>query len=148
MWLDYVRDFRTMVVQAPTTGTNSTAMNSQTVDMQGFNSCAFVTTIANSSVLTTQVVWGSTSTTAGDFSVLTYNSSNVSVSQTSTSSKGCLISNVHRAGTNTKRYLKLIVESTGDRPHGGTIAVLYNAMVRPTSNSSTDVHAQTTVVGT
>ena len=142
-FLDFTKDIRTMVVQAPTTGTNSTSMASQTVDMQGFNSCAFVTTIEASSVLTTQAVWGSTSTTAGDFAILNYNSSTVVTSQTSTSSKGCLITSVHRPA---RRYLKLIVESTGVRPHGGTVAYLYNSMVKPTTNSSTDVHASTTVV--
>lgn len=140
---DFTKDYKTLVVQAPTTGTNSTSMASQTVDMQGFNSCAFVTTIEASSVLTTQAVWGSTSTTAGDFSILTSNSSNVTTAQTSTSSKGCLITNIHRP---TRRYLKLIVESTGARPHGGTLALLYNASLRPTTNASTDVHASTTVV--
>jgi hypothetical protein len=142
-FLDFTKDIKTLVVQAPTTGTNSTSMASQTVDMAGFNSCAFVTTIEASSVLTTQAVWGSTSTTAGDFAILNYNSSTVVTSQTSTSSKGALITNVHRT---TRRYLKLIVESTGARPHGGTVAYLYNAGVRPTTNASTDVHASTTIV--
>lgn len=142
-FLDYAKDVRTMVVQAPTTGTNSTSLASQTVDMAGFNTCTFITTIEASSVLTTQVAWGSTSTTAGDFAVLNYNSSTVSTAQTTTSSKGCLITTVHRP---TRRYLKLIVESTGVRPHGGTLALLYNASVKPTTNSSTDVHAATSVV--
>lgn len=142
-FLDFTKDLRAMVVQAPTTGTNSTSMASQTVDMAGFNSCAFVTTVEGSSVLTTQAVWGSTSTTAADFSILNYNSSTVVTSQTSTSSKGCLITNVHKPA---RRFLKVIVESTGARPHGGTVAYLYNGGIRPTTNSSTDVHASTTVI--
>lgn len=143
-FLDFTKDIRTMVVQAPTTGTNSTNLTTQVVDTQGFNSCAFVTTIEASSVLTTQLLQGSTSTTAGDFSTLNYNSSTVLIAQTSTGPKGALITNIHRPP---RRYLRMIVESTGARPHGGTVAHLYNATLRPTSNSSTDVMISTTVVG-
>lgn len=141
---DLLRDARTMVIQAPTTGTNSTDLTSNTIDTQGFNSCAILTTIEASSVLTTQLLQGSTSTTAGDFVTLNYNSSTVLVSQTSTGPKGCLFTNIHRSPL---RYLRVVVQSTGARPHGGSLAILYNPTVLRTSNSSTDVMVSTTVVG-
>ena len=145
-FLDFTKDIKTLVVQAPTTGSNSTSMASQTVDTQGFNSCAFVTTVEASSIMTTQLLQGSTSTTAGDFSTLNYNSSTVSLTQGSSAPKGVLITNIHRK-PGAMRYLRLLVESTGARPHGGTVAYLYNGSVRPTTNASTDVLVSTTVVG-
>lgn len=143
-FLDFTKDIKTLVIQAPTTGTNSTSMASNAIDTAGFNSCAIVTTVEASSIMTTQLLQGSTSTTAGDFATLNYNSSTVSLTQGSSAPKGVLITNIHRPP---RRYLRVLVESTGARPHGGTVAHLYNAMVRPTTNASTDVLLSTTVVG-
>lgn len=143
-FLDFTKDFKALVIQAPTTGTNSTDMTSQTVDTAGFNSCAIVTTVEASSVMTSQLLQGSTSTTAGDFATLNYNSSTVLLTQGTSAAKGVLVTNIHRAP---RRYLRIIVQSTGARPHGGSVAYLYNAMVKPTTNASTDVLVSTTVVG-
>lgn len=135
------KNIKTLSVYDPTTGTSTGVVASNTVDMAGYTGCLFIATIGATSTAVSMTVQAATSTTAGDFATITKNSTNVTLS--TTSSNGCLQIDVYRP---LKRYLRCTWNSTGaGNTGGGMVALQYGASFMPTTNASTDVLAEESV---
>ena len=138
------QNVKVMSVYDPTTGTTTSILASNTVDMTGYDGCLFQMTVGAISTAVSMSVQAATSTTAADFATLTKGTSNVTLS--STASNGVFQIDVFRP---TLRYLRCTVNSTGAGNTGcGMVAILYGARVAPTTNASTDVITEAQFVST
>jgi hypothetical protein len=134
------KNVKIMTVQDPlTSGSTTNSLGSATVDMTGFDSVLFVSTVGLTTTAVTLTAQAASSTTASDFADIT------SATCNSTASNGVLYVDVKRV---TKRYMRTTLNSTGSNVNGGTIAILYDAHAAPTTNASTDVLTSAAVVST
>lgn len=131
-------------VYDPTTGTSTSILASNTVDMTGFEGCCFIATVGATSTAVSMSVQAATSTTAGDFATMTKGTTAVTLS--TTASNGCLYIDVVKP---TMRYLRCLWNSTGGgNTGGGMVAIQYGARTAPTTNASTDVLTSEFLVST
>lgn len=137
---DLLKECKVMVVQDPlTAGSTTNLLRSATVDMAGFNSCLFISTVGATTTLVTMAVDAGGTTTSSDSTGI------ASATANSTASNGAIMVNVLRT---TQRYLTSVLTSTGTNVNGSTIAILYDATAAPTTNASTDVLTSANVVST
>lgn len=134
------RHLRTIqLLDALTAGSTTNDNPSATVDLTGYVGMRARCTVGSVSTAVTLTVQTSTSTTAGDFSSVTS-----AATAASTVSNIEHIVDVYRP---TKRYGRVLLNSTGGNLSGPVMVDLYGARVMPTTNGSTSV-AEAIVVST